>query len=37
MWFFAAFVVLHTAGVVIAENQDEPGLVSDMLNGGEKD
>ncbi len=35
MWFFAAFVVVHTLGVVVAENQDEPGLVSDMINGGD--
>ncbi len=37
MWFFAAFVVVHTAGVVVAENQDDAGLVSDMIHGGEKD
>jgi len=36
MWFFAAFVVIHTAAVVVAENQDEPGLVSDMINGGDE-
>ena len=37
MWYFAAFVVLHIGGVVFVENQEDPGLVSDMLNGGEKD
>lgn len=35
MWFFAAFVVVHIVGVVVSENQEEPGLVSDMINGGE--
>lgn len=35
MWFFAGFVVVHTAGVVVAENRGDAGLVSDMLNGGE--
>lgn len=28
------FVVVHIAGVVIADNRDEKGIVSDMINGG---
>lgn len=28
------FVVVHIAGVVVAESRDEKGLVSDMINGG---
>ena len=35
-WFFIVFVVGHIAGVVIAENQKDRGLVSDMINGGDK-
>ncbi|MDD5548748.1 MAG: cytochrome b/b6 domain-containing protein [Sulfurovaceae bacterium] len=31
-----AFVIVHIAGVVIAENKDEKGIVSDMINGGKK-
>ncbi|NUN05886.1 MAG: cytochrome b/b6 domain-containing protein [Bdellovibrio sp.] len=37
MWFFVGFVVLHIAGVVLAELRDEPGVVSDMINGGDKE
>ncbi len=28
------FVAVHIAGVVIAENRDEKGIISDMINGG---
>jgi cytochrome b len=28
------FVVMHLAGVFIAENRDEKGIVSDMIHGG---
>jgi len=28
------FVLLHILGVVLADNKDENGLVSDMINGG---
>ncbi len=28
------FVLLHIGGVVLADNTDEKGLVSDMINGG---
>mgnify|MGYP005814718835 CR=1 FL=1 len=34
-WFFLAFVGAHLLGVVIAENGDDPGLISDMVNGGD--
>ncbi len=37
MWFFAAFVAVHTVGVIVAENQDDAGLVSDMINGGKSE
>lgn len=36
MWFFAFFVVVHIVGVVVAENTTDPGLVSNMVNGGGK-
>lgn len=29
-----AFMAIHIAGVVIAENSNEKGIVSDMINGG---
>ncbi len=33
--FILVFVPLHIAGVIIAENRDEKGLVSTMINGHE--
>jgi cytochrome b561 len=30
------FVPLHILGVFVAENRDEKGILSDMVNGGEK-
>ena len=30
------FVPLHIVGVFVAENQDEKGILSDMVNGGSK-
>jgi cytochrome b len=30
------FVPLHIIGVFIAENQDEKGILSNMVNGGSK-
>ncbi len=30
------FVPLHIIGVFVAENQDEKGILSDMVNGGEE-
>ena len=29
------FAPMHIVGVFIAENQDEKGILSDMVNGGE--
>lgn len=31
------FVVMHIAGIVVAENRDEKGLVSDMIGGGKSE
>lgn len=36
MWFFVVFVAGHVLGVVIAENREDPGIVSDMIYGGKK-
>ncbi|MFM6928621.1 MAG: cytochrome b/b6 domain-containing protein [Bdellovibrio sp.] len=33
MWFFVVFVVGHVAGVVIAENRGDRGLISEMISG----
>lgn len=30
------FVPLHILGVIIAENRDEKGIISDMINGGSR-
>lgn len=35
-WFFYIFIVGHIAGVVLAENREDAGIVSDMFNGGKK-
>jgi Ni,Fe-hydrogenase I cytochrome b subunit len=37
MWFFLFFVIVHVAGVVTAENTTDPGLASEMINGGRRD
>jgi len=34
MWFFVAFVAGHIIGLVVAEQGDDAGLVSDMISGG---
>jgi Ni/Fe-hydrogenase 1 B-type cytochrome subunit len=34
MYLIIAFIVLHIAGVFLAERKDSPGIVSDMINGG---
>lgn len=34
MWFFVVFVAGHLLGVVKAENSTDPGLISDMIHGG---
>lgn len=36
MWFFVVFVLGHILGVVVAENRQDQGLVSDMIHGGKK-
>ncbi len=36
MWFFVAFIVSHIVGVVVSENGQDAGLVSDMISGGVK-
>ena len=35
MWFFVAFAGGHILGIVMAENKEDSGLVSDMINGGD--
>ncbi|PWS28839.1 Ni,Fe-hydrogenase I cytochrome b subunit [Pedobacter yonginense] len=35
MYFILGFIVLHLAGVYLAERKDGKGIVSDMINGGE--
>jgi Ni,Fe-hydrogenase I cytochrome b subunit len=37
MWVFVVFVAGHILGVVIAENREDKGLVSDMIHGGDKE
>ena len=37
MYLVLAFIVVHLAGVFLAERKDSKGIVSDMINGGEKD
>lgn len=34
LWFFSLFVIGHLAGIVMAENKEDKGIVSDMINGG---
>ena len=36
-WFFVFFVPVHIAGVIIADNTEEKGLVSTMINGKKKE
>jgi Ni,Fe-hydrogenase I cytochrome b subunit len=31
MWFFLAFVIAHVIGIIVAENRDDPGIVSAMI------
>jgi len=31
------FIVLHLSGLIIAENRDEKGVISDMIHGGNKE
>jgi len=37
MYLIIAFIVVHLAGVFLAERKDSKGIVSDMINGGRKD
>lgn len=34
MYLIIAFIILHLAGVFLAERKDSKGIVSDMINGG---
>jgi cytochrome b561 len=35
MYLIIAFIVVHLAGVFLAERKDSKGIVSDMINGGD--
>lgn len=35
MWFFVVFAGGHILGIIMAENKEDSGLVSDMINGGD--
>jgi Ni/Fe-hydrogenase 1 B-type cytochrome subunit len=35
MYLILGFIVIHLAGVLLAERKDSKGIVSDMINGGE--
>jgi Ni/Fe-hydrogenase 1 B-type cytochrome subunit len=37
MYLVLAFVAVHLVGVILAERDRSPGIVSDMINGGNKD
>jgi cytochrome b len=34
MYLIIAFIIIHVAGVFLAERKDNKGIVSDMINGG---
>ncbi len=34
MYLVILFIVVHVAGVILAERRQSPGIVSDMINGG---
>jgi len=34
MYLVLAFIIVHLAGVFLAERDESPGIVSDMINGG---
>ncbi|MHB8207834.1 cytochrome b/b6 domain-containing protein [Mucilaginibacter sp.] len=36
MYLIIAFIVIHIAGVFLAERKDSRGIVSDMINGGKE-
>ncbi|HEY6561590.1 MAG TPA: cytochrome b/b6 domain-containing protein [Polyangiaceae bacterium] len=35
MWFFVVFAGGHLLGIIVAENGKDPGIISDMVNGGD--
>jgi cytochrome b561 len=35
MWFFAVFAGAHLLGIVLVENGKAPGIISDMVHGGD--
>jgi Ni,Fe-hydrogenase I cytochrome b subunit len=35
MYLVIAFIIVHVAGVFMAERDESPGIVSDMINGGQ--
>ena len=35
MYLILTFIVIHLAGILLAERRDRKGIVSDMINGGE--
>ncbi|MBS1531383.1 MAG: cytochrome b/b6 domain-containing protein [Bacteroidetes bacterium] len=37
MYLVLIFIAVHLAGVFLAERKDSKGIVSDMINGGQKD
>jgi Ni/Fe-hydrogenase 1 B-type cytochrome subunit len=37
MYLVLGFIVVHLAGVFLAERKDSKGIVSDMINGGKED
>lgn len=36
MYLIIAFIIIHIAGVILAERKNSPGIVSDMINGGKE-
>ncbi|WP_420712330.1 cytochrome b/b6 domain-containing protein [Pedobacter sp. SL55] len=37
MYLILSFIIIHIVGVVIAEKSNQPGIVSDIINGGNAD
>jgi len=36
MWFFVVFAGGHLLGIIVAENGKDPGIISDMVHGGDR-
>lgn len=36
MYLVIAFIIVHVAGVLLAERKESPGIISDMFNGGQE-